>query len=197
MATAPQTPTPAKTALMLMDYQDYILENYLSPDQAQGAVGAAGRLLAYARAQAVPIIHIMVAFEAGYPSVSPNNVMFAAIKREKMGLLGQPGTAITQALAPRPGETVVVKNRVGAFTGTNLAMILRAQNINTLVMGGVITSGVVMSTLRQAFDLDYTPCLVGPACGDATAETNQVLLGCVPSWLADVVDIEGGLARLA
>lgn len=62
-------------------------------------------------------------------------------------------TAIHPDVAPAENE--VVKRRVGAFSFTELEMILRAQGIENLILTGVTTSRVVLSTVGQAFDLDY------------------------------------------
>jgi len=52
--------------------------------------------------------------------------------------------AIPPAIAPKEGEIVVTKHRVSAFAGTDLAMILGANDIDTLVLFGIATSGVVL-----------------------------------------------------
>jgi nicotinamidase-related amidase len=66
-----------------------------------------------------------------------------------------PATQVHDALEPRPDEPVVVKRRVSAFSGSDLDVLLRAAGADTLVLAGIATSGVVLSTLRQAADLDY------------------------------------------
>ena len=50
---------------------------------------------------------------------------------------------------------MVTKLRASAFTGSDLEIILRAQGINHLVLSGLVTSGVVLSTLLEAADKDY------------------------------------------
>jgi isochorismate hydrolase len=66
-----------------------------------------------------------------------------------------PATQVHDALEPRPDEPVVVKRRVSAFSGSDLDVLLRAAGADTLVLAGIATSSVVLSTLRQAADLDY------------------------------------------
>ena len=50
---------------------------------------------------------------------------------------------------------VVVKRRVSAFTGSDLEVVLRARTSTTWCCPGIATSGVVLSTLREAADRDY------------------------------------------
>jgi len=79
-------------------------------------------------------------------------------------------------VAPQSGDIVVAKHRVGAFPGTDLDMILRANDIETLVMFGIATSGVVLSTLRHAADADYRLIVLKDCCSDRDAEVHRVLL---------------------
>ena len=69
--------------------------------------------------------------------------------------MDSPATEIHPAVAPAPGDLVVIKRRVSAFTGSDLEVGLRGLGEGTLVLTGIATSGLVLSTLRQAADLDY------------------------------------------
>lgn len=55
-------------------------------------------------------------------------------------------------------------------------MMLRAQGIETLILTGVTTSGVVLSTVRQAFDLDYRPVVASDSCADPDNDTHLFLV---------------------
>ena len=88
---------------------------------------------------------------------------------------GSAGTEVHTAVAPRPGDVVVTKHRVSAFAGTDLEMVLRASGIETLVLAGIATSGVVLSTTRHAADADYKIVVVEDCCADRDAEVHRVL----------------------
>ncbi len=85
-------------------------------------------------------------------------------------------TAIHPDVAPAENEVVIVKRRVGAFSFTELEMILRAQGIENLILTGVTTSRVVLSTVGQAFDLDYSLIVVNDYCADPDPDTNMFYL---------------------
>lgn len=85
-------------------------------------------------------------------------------------------TAIHPDVAPAENEVVIVKRRVGAFSFTELEMIFRAQGIENLILTGVTTSRVVLSTVGQAFDLDYHLIVVNDYCADPDPDTNMFLL---------------------
>jgi nicotinamidase-related amidase len=70
---------------------------------------------------------------------------------------------------------VVTKRRVGSFSTTDLESILRAKSITTLVMFGISTSGVVLSTVRWAADMDYQIIVASDACADIDDEVHRIL----------------------
>lgn len=71
---------------------------------------------------------------------------------------------------------IVTKRRVGAFTGSDLEVVLRAQLISTLVLAGISTSGVVLSTVRDAADRDLGIVVLSDACTDQNADVHQLLI---------------------
>lgn len=92
-------------------------------------------------------------------------------------------------LEPLASEVVVVKRRVSAFTGSDLEVVLRASDIDHLVLSGIATSGVVLSTLREAADRDYRLTVLSDACADRDAEVHRVLTEKVFPRQADVVTV--------
>ncbi len=91
------------------------------------------------------------------------------------------------AVAPGPDDVVVVKKRVSAFTGSDLEVVLRSLGVSRLVLCGISTSGVVLSTLRQAADLDYGITVLRDGCADGDPEVHRVLLDKVFPRQADVM----------
>ncbi len=169
-------PNPARTAVLAMDCQAGIVYIYAKP-QEEFTVRASSVLRA-ARAAGMPVIHVQVGFRPGLPELSSRNKLFASIKSspEHQKLFQGPAGAIHPALGPEPNDIVVTKHRVSAFAGTDLEMILRAQEIETLVLFGIATSGVVLSTLLDAFDADYQIVVISDCCADSDAELHTALI---------------------
>ena len=94
---------------------------------------------------------MVVGFRPGTPEIGANNKGFAALgSREKWSAgFADQFTQIHPGIAPQEGDIVVTKRRVSAFTGSDLEVILRAQAIQHIVLKGIATSGVVLSTLRE------------------------------------------------
>ena len=181
----PETSTHPSTALLVMDMQNAVVERFAAAGVLERAVAAA----AAARAHGVPVIFARVAFRPGHPEVSPRNRAFAALAGSD-AFADEHGTAIHPALAPAPDEVVVTKRRVSAFAGSDLDMVLRAQQIDHLVISGISTSGVVLSTMRQAADLDFRLTVLADGCTDGDAEVHRVLMEKVFSRQSEVVTIE-------
>lgn len=182
------------TALLIMDYQNSMVANVA--DRYPGLLDRAGDVLAAARAAGLPIIYVVVQFREGYPEVSPRNRSFSALRESGRLLAGSPGAEIHEQVAPRDGEVVVAKRRVGAFSTTDLETILRAQGATTLILCGISTSGVVLSTVRWAADMDYELFVVEDCCADGDDEVHRILTQKIFQRQASVVsaqDIIGAL----
>lgn len=173
-------------ALLVMDVQEGIVARFAGED---GLLDRLARSVEAARGAEVPVIFVRVAFRPGAPDVSPNNRAFAALASAAPDAFseGGAGAAIHASVAPQDHEPVVTKKRVSGFTGSDLEVILRSSGIDHLVLSGIATSGVVLSTLREAADRDYRLTVIGDACADPDPEVHRVLLEKVFPGQADVV----------
>ncbi|MGH7285504.1 MAG: cysteine hydrolase family protein [Polyangiaceae bacterium] len=185
---------PKTTALLVMDYQTVIVS--MAPD-AENLLARAGKLLGAARAKGIRVVYVVVQFREGYPEVSEKNQAFGGLKSTGRMIEGKPGTEIHAAVAPKSGEPLVTKRRVGAFSGSDLDCVLRGGGIDTIVLAGISTSGVVLSTLRLAADIDYRIVVVEDCCADPDAEVHRVLTEKIFPRQAKVVKSETILAALA
>jgi nicotinamidase-related amidase len=174
------------SALLVMDVQTEIVRRFAQDTtylpRLRGAIDAA-------RAAGVPVLYVRVGFRPGYPEISSRNKGFGAIK-ERAGGFGEAAMEIHPDVAPQPGEVVVTKRRVSAFAGSDLDVVLRAGNVGELVLTGIATSGVVLSTLRQAADLDFGLTVLSDGCLDADDEVHRVLTEKVFPRQAEVTTIE-------
>ncbi len=155
------------SALLMMDLQCGIVERYAGGPETMEPFA---RALSAARDHDVPVIFVRVAFRDGYPEISRKNKSFSSIQNRGDMRLSDASTRIHESVAPREGEPVVTKLRVSAFAGSDLEVLLRSMGIDSLVLSGIATSGVVLSTLREAADKDYRLTVLSDACLDADAE---------------------------
>ena len=180
------TINPVRTAVLIMDYENDIVG--VLPEDVRGPlIERASAILKEARQAKLQIIYVVVRFRDGYPEVNPQNKLFSSLKQSGRLLEGTPGAEIDPRVAPQPGDIVVTKRRVGAFSTTDLETVLRSKNISKLVLFGISTSGVVLSTVRWAADMDYSLAIVSDACADRDPEVHRVLMDKVFPWQATVV----------
>ncbi|MFL5588440.1 MAG: cysteine hydrolase family protein [Ktedonobacteraceae bacterium] len=180
--------THSHTALLVMDVQAGIVTRFAQTGDFLERVNTA---ITAARAAQIPVIYVVVAFRPGYPEISPRNKSFSAIKQQQSPLqAAMTATEIHPAIAPQPTDIVVTKRRVSAFSGSDLEVVLRAQGISHLALCGIATSGVVLSTLREAADKDYQLTVLSDCCVDSDEEVQRVLLSKVFPRQAEVVTVQ-------
>ncbi len=186
-----------RTAVLSMDNQAGIVASYAKDQEALIARGAS--VLERARSLGMCVVHIQVGFRPGLPEVSSRNMLFGAIKSSArhQKLFEGDLAAIHSGLGPEKDDIVVTKHRVSAFHGTDLEVILRAKEIDTLVLFGIATSGVVLSTLLEASDADYRLVVIKDCCVDGDAELHANLIDKVFARRASVVTASEFLASVS
>jgi nicotinamidase-related amidase len=175
------------TALLVMDA--HILHRLDDEKVRDAATGHLQKAIATARRAGLPVVYVVVTFRQGWPEVNVANKAFGAWKQSG----GAPGmeepARFPPALAPQAGDLIVTKRRVSAFTGSDLEVILRSGRIEHLVLTGFATSGVVLSTLREAADKDFRVTVLSDGCADRDEEVHTVLLTKVFPRQADVMTV--------
>lgn len=175
----------SKTALLLMDLQNGIIDRYVNDPNY---IGRLQQVISAARKAAITIIYVIVRFRQEYPEVSPYNKAFAILKSGSFPL--QEGDAfadISNAVVPQTKDIIVTKRRVGAFSGSDLEIVLRSQEIDHIILTGIATSGVVLSTLRAAADMDYKITVLSDCCLDKDEEVQRILMEKIFPTQAEVI----------
>lgn len=174
-ASAQLTLDPSRSALLSMDCQAGIVYIY---SKDPGLTSRARSVIAAARNSGMRIIHVKEGFRPKLPEVSRRNPLIGPIKTspEHQKLFEGEAGAIHPAVTPEGDDIVITKSRVGAFVGTDLDLVLRANEIDTLVLFGIATSGVVLSTLLHASDADYRLIVIKDCCADLDNELQACLL---------------------
>jgi len=174
----------AKTAVVLIDYQNEYRHGRLAlPDEAAACL-AARQLRAWADRSGIAVIHVLHLAPASAPIFAPDS----------------PGAAPIDGLAPAAGEIVIHKHLPSSFTGTGLAEALQARGIETLLIAGYMTHNCVDSTVREAFHRGYrvgvvadasaTRDLPGPGgCSIPAATVHAAVLAGLGDRIAEIVDV--------
>jgi nicotinamidase-related amidase len=179
---------PLRSALLVMDYQSGILERLENTDEL---VERAERAIALARSRGATVGYVRVAFaDADYENVPRTSRMWTRVAQAGRAFHADaPATAIHERLAPEPGDVVVRKVRVGAFSTTDLDAQLRERGVDTLILAGISTSGVVLSTVRDASDRDYRVLVLRDVSADPQPDVHEFLTTRVFPAQAEVITL--------
>lgn len=177
---------PQRAALLVMDYQNAIVGMLGEPDDL---LARAADAISLTRDRGGHVGYVRVAFtDADLQTIPPTSGM-----GQRMATSGRafhddsPTTAIHERVAPKHGDIVVRKTRVGAFSTTDLDARLREQSIDTVILAGISTSGVVLSTVRDASDRDYRVLVLSDATADREADVHSFLIERIFPRQAEVI----------
>ena len=183
-------PDSNKSVLMICDYQLGVGDDPYAKTAAPRAAAA----LAAARKAGMLVVFSKVTFRPGYIDLSPRNKHFFPVKAENGLPLAD--SRLIPLFQPLPSEVVVNKDRYNAFTSNDLTVILRSQGIVNLVVAGVATSGVVLSTFCAATDADYSMTILSDACADPQPALHQALITDLFPRSATVLTVDAWTAGL-
>src|SRR5665213_4225152 len=160
------------TALLVMDVQGATVK--MLSDTAS-FFNSISKAIHTARKNNIPVIYVVIGFRKGFPEANRNNKSYEMLKNGGMNLDSEEGTKVHEMVAPETNDIIVTKKRVSAFSGSDLEIVLRSLGIKNLVLTGIATSGVVLSTLREASDKDYSLTVLSDCCADRDEEVHRVL----------------------
>lgn len=184
-----------KTVLAVMDLQRGILGRF-EPQEVTSYLQRVSRAITATRNAGIVVIYVTMGFRLGHPELSHRNMSTPKVASFGGFLEGSQAVEIHPDVAPIQGDVIVTKRRVSAFTGSDLEVILRSMEIENLVLVGVATSGAVLSTVRQAADLDYRVTVLKDLCMDPDTEVQRVLTEKIFPRQAQVLSSEEWIAGL-
>lgn len=201
---------PAVSALVVIDMQVGALNKSgaiggsgLDVSTMPGVVERCGAAIAAARRDGVPVFHVRVVNLPDARSSHPawlrslkNIGNGRPVELGKLSIDGDPGTEFCEPCRPLDGETVVTKRRPSAFFGTDLALLLRAEGIESVAICGISTGGCVEATLRDATHNDFYAVLIEDAVGAYDAAVHDAAMT-VMRARHDVCTLEEAVAAWA
>lgn len=175
---------PKRTALLTIDLQN----DFLHPEGAYGRAGQTAEAITALPARIKPVVDALRAKGGTYISAQftlvpgPNNEpLIAPHLKELRPFLGKGdfapgkfGHALVDTLAP--ADYTIEKVAYSALYQTRLEYILRALNIDTLIIGGIVTNGGVASTVRDAHLRNLHTILLSDGCAAFKQEVHDATL---------------------
>lgn len=177
-----------KTALLIMDIQEITVKMFKDSKKLIDSINEA---IKKAKSNNIPVIYVISRFRKGYPEISDRNKAFSFLKSSKLyGFDSEENTKVYSGISLEADDVIITKKRVSAFTGSDLELVLRSFEINTLVLTGISTSGVVLSTICDASDKDYELTVLADCCTDRDEEVHRVLTNKVFPRQTEVINVE-------
>ena len=152
----------------------------------RGVIEKINQVVAWGRKRGHLIVHVRVGFRGDYLDGSVRSPMFKGAKGKGALLLEEWGGQFCDALDVQGGDVQVVKHRVSAFYGTDLDLVLRANDVKRVTLTGVGTNMAVELTAREAHDRDYEVQIVedGTECGSDEEKAASVqVLSRLATWV--------------
>ncbi|MCW9035163.1 MAG: cysteine hydrolase [Rhodospirillales bacterium] len=173
-----------KKVLLVLDFINEIIhpdgklsgKGYSAFEKQHSTLDKAVTLLEKSRNRGDIIIHIRVGFLPGYPEHPLVSPLFGAAKEYGALQLGTWGTEFHDKVKPIGDEDVIVKNRVSAFFGTSLDIMLKHTGTNKIGIMGVATDMAVQATARDAHDRDLQVEIIADCCAAADQEDHDQTL---------------------
>ena len=162
-----------RAALILVDLQEEERRDpyYVVPD-LDAVLANARKLLEAARANGLRVMH--VAYKRDFRAVPRRPFEpVTADGRPTYSDVASPLSAICAEVAPRAYETVIEKNDASAFSTGELEPLLRAAEIEWVIVAGVWTEACVAATVRDAIPRGFRVLMIKDACGSGTVAMHQ------------------------
>jgi len=177
---------PENTALIVIDLQEdflsttgYFAKQGYDPTPLRAILPVVSRLIAAARAAGLRIIHTRQGYRGDMADMTP----YEKWRRKRAGLEGTeillrsgPGFQIVSEIDVAAEDIIVDKTCNGAFTYTDLELVLRAQGITHLLFSGCTTDVCVHTTLREACDRNFQCLTIADACASGDRKAHEAAL---------------------
>ncbi|HEY0686648.1 MAG TPA: isochorismatase family cysteine hydrolase [Steroidobacter sp.] len=159
-----------RAALVVMHYQVDVF-TILFGEQPSPLLDKCNELIRRWRVTGRPVLFPNFFLGENYEHASKNNRLISSIVPTGYFRNAQP----MKGLAIERDDVFYACPRASVFHGTTLDADLRARGVSTLVMAGISTTGVVLSSITWASDADYDVRLVRDCCYDPDRAAHEAL----------------------
>src|SRR2546428_3337118 len=159
---------PKKTAMIVVDMQnDFVAPGAaMETPAARAVVPKLAEALRICRATGIKVIYTAHVHRRDGSDMGLFDDMHPPIANRAALVDGTPGVDIYPELAPAAGEHVIKKHRYSGFFGTDLDMILREWDVDTVIISGTTTENCCSATAREAVVRNYRVVFLSDATGN-------------------------------
>jgi nicotinamidase-related amidase len=197
VACSPLAYPASQTALLLLDYYSFF-QTHLRDGDFKSIIARAAALRAWALSgnrAGMLVVHGLIDVRGSNEVLATHKSVGRLTGFQKV-MMATPGAEeeAAELVCPEDSDSeILVRRKPGVFSALlsyGLAEELEKRGIKSLIIGGVATSAVVMSTVRGAADQGFVLTVARDACGDPDLERHEVLLDKIVPGFANVVTVE-------
>jgi len=175
---------PRRTALVLIDLQNWIVNRPLAPHSGEDVVDRSLKMAKALRKAGGVVVLVRVAFSDGYGDVVKVPVDSPMILPEDR--MPADAIAFDKRISTSIADVVITKRQWSAFHGTELDLQLRRRGVDTVIVSGIATNFGVEATVRDAFAHNYAPVVPEDAVSSMSAEMHRFSIDNVMPRLARI-----------
>ena len=186
----------SRPALVLVDFAHACFDPEAPLYGGEGCVAArdhAIRLSETARAAGVPVIFTEVKYQ---PGGGDGGAFYAKVPALSCFDAGTETQKLVEGLSVEPGDLMITKQYPSAFFDTSLAATLQHMKIDTLIIGGLTTSGCVRATCVDSISSGFVTLIAEEACGDRADGPHEANLYDMSAKYADLISTNDAIAYL-
>ena len=171
--SSPAAYKPDATALILGDYQNIVLG--MAGEPANNAVTVASEMRSWAARHGVLVIHTLI----GFNEVPGPTSRLASRWDGLVRMIASDPSLSDEVRSIANVDDITVHRKAGhisAMSSPEVRDLLAAKGIKSLIVSGISSSGVVLSTARAAHEENYVVTVIEDACADRLAKTHEVIM---------------------
>lgn len=198
---------PARSAVIVVDMQKVFCQPegaLYVPNTAQ-IIEPIAALITAARAARVPVIYLRHIVRGDGSDTGRMRDLYPNV--DTILARSAPDVDVIDALAPQPGDVVIDKLFYSGFHNTDLDTVLRARDLDTLIVCGTVTNVCCETTIRDAVHreykvialsdanaaMDYPDLGFGPVSAE---EVQRISLSTIAYEFGEVTNTADAIARL-
>jgi nicotinamidase-related amidase len=186
---------PRRCAVLAIHWQNDVISadgafgrHFAAMASGRGILSRTRTALVAARRLGMVVVHVKVVFEADLSDVIVNSPLFSHVVSTGGFARGSSGVEFIEQLAPAPGDFVVEHNRISAFYGTNLPVVLQKHDVDTVILTGIATNVAVESTARHAADIGLKVVVLSDCCTASEEAEHEASLRTMRLFTTEVTE---------
>lgn len=186
-----------KPALVILHMQNSIVDEdgslaffgFAKATKEAGIIPRQQKLLKGFREKKLPIIYVVATHPPTF-TVPAYGKFWEGLASLTANQAASKDVEIISALAPQTDEPVIGNWPIGCFSNSKLEQLLKGYGAETLVLMGVATDIVVLTTTLQAVSLFYSVVVVKDCCTTINTRAHEVVLNDILPGLSLVTTAE-------